>query len=257
MGPELRILHVGDVVGPEAAAWLAAGLPGLRRRLEIDVAIINAENAGITADDPGAGFGMPQGIVDALLGSGADVITSGNHGFDAPDAPDAPVVFADPRVLRPLNLPDSYPGAGSATIPVRGTTVTVINLGSPAAGMEHAAPLEYVASRLPLGETTVIDLHGDATWEKMVFAAAMDGRVAAVLGTHTHEPTERLHVLPGGTAFVADVGDDGAVRLPRRLPARPLRVALHRRRPSRARGLRPRRRADGPRRRPAHGAGRP
>jgi calcineurin-like phosphoesterase len=135
-----------------------------------------------------------------------DVVTSGNHGWDGPEA-DA--VHAHPRVLRPLNLPDDVMGKGMLTLEAGGETATVVNLGSRTAVMPRALPLyESFLAADPEG-TVIVDLHGDSAWEKMEFATAVDGRAAAVLGTHTHEPTLNLHVLPGGTALVADVGMTG------------------------------------------------
>jgi calcineurin-like phosphoesterase len=149
---------------------------------------------------------MTVGLVERLLEGGVDMITSGNHGWDGPEAE---AVHANPRVLRPLNLPDDLPGKGMLTLEAGGEAVTVVNLGSRTAVMPRALPLyESFASAAPEG-AVIVDLHSDSAWEKMEFATAVDGRAAAVLGTHTHEPTLNLHVLPGGTAFVADVGMSG------------------------------------------------
>ena len=197
---------VGDIVGPEAVDYLAARIPRLRRDREVDLVIANAENCAVSGPVPWTGFGMTVGLVERLLAGGVDVITSGNHGWDGPEA-DA--VHAHPRVLRPLNLPEDVTGKGATTVEVGGEPVTVMNMGSRTAVMPRALPLyESFAAADPEG-TVIVDLHGDSAWEKMEFATAVDGRVAAVLGTHTHEPTINLHVLPGGTAFVADVGMTG------------------------------------------------
>ena len=202
----MNVLMVGDIVGPEAVVCLAERLPRLRRELELDLVIANAENCAVSGPVPRSGFGMAVGLVERLLEGGVDVITSGNHGWDGPDA-DA--VHAHPRVVRPLNLPGDLPGKGTLTLEAGGEAVTVVNLGSRTAVMPMALPLYgSFTSAAPEG-TVIVDLHGDSAWEKMEFATAVDGRAAAVLGTHTHEPTLNLHVLPGGTAFVADVGMTG------------------------------------------------
>lgn len=202
----MRVLFIGDLVGPSTVDVLERGLPRLRERLALDLVICNAENVGKTARDPGRGFGMPGPLVDRLLSAGIDVITSGNHGFDAPDAAE---VMARERVLRPDNLPHTFPGRGRLRVSVGDQPVEVVNLGTASAGMPSAVPLEHLADSFDASATTLVDLHSDSAWEKLVFAHAVDGRVAAVLGTHEHDATEPLWILPGGTAFVGDVGMTG------------------------------------------------
>lgn len=197
---------VGDIVGPEAAAYLAERLPGLLRDRDVHLVIANAENCAVTAPVPYGGFGMRVELVEELLESGVDVVTSGNHGWDGPEA-DA--VHRHPRVLRPHNFPEGVMGKGVATLEVGGEQVSVLNLGSPTAAMPKALPPYGSWSAAGLEGTVIVDFHGDSAWEKMEFATAVDGRVAAVLGTHTHEPTVNLHVLPGGTSLVVDVGMTG------------------------------------------------
>jgi calcineurin-like phosphoesterase len=133
-----------------------------------------------------------------LLGSGVDVVTSGNHGWDGPDAE---AVHRHPRVLRPHNFPEEVMGKGVATLEIGGERMSVLNLGSPTAVMPGALPPYGSWLAAQLEGTVIVDFHGDSAWEKMEFATAVDGRVAAVLGTHTHEPTVNLHVLPGGTSL--------------------------------------------------------
>jgi calcineurin-like phosphoesterase len=154
-------------------------------------------------------------LVERLLAGGVDVITSGNHGWDGPEAE---AVHSHPRVLRPLNLPEDVAGKGATTVEVGGEPVTVMNMGSRTAVMPRALPLygSFLAAD-PEG-TVIVDLHGDSAWEKMEFATAVDGRVVAVLGTHTHEPTSNRHVLPGGTALVVDVGMTGPTGSPGGFP---------------------------------------
>jgi metallophosphoesterase (TIGR00282 family) len=211
----VNVLMIGDIVGPDAVDYLAERLPGLRRGRDVDLVIANAENCAVSGPLPWSGFGMTVGLVERLLAGGVDVITSGNHGWDGPEA-DA--VHAHPRVLRPLNLPDDVPGKGTVTLEVGAKAVTVVNLGSRTAAMPKALPLYQAFTEADPEGTVLVDLHGDSAWEKMEFATAVDGRVAAVLGTHTHEPTLNLHVLPGGTGFVADVGMTGPTGFPGGFP---------------------------------------
>src|SRR5215217_7710675 len=123
----MNLLMVGDVVGPEATSWLAERLPGLRHEHAIDLVVVNAENCAVSVPTPWAGFGMTQALVDLLLGAGADVITSGNHGWDGPDAK---AVHSHPRVLRPLNMPPETLGRGVTTLEAAGKPVTIVNLAS-------------------------------------------------------------------------------------------------------------------------------
>ncbi|HLL97768.1 MAG TPA: YmdB family metallophosphoesterase [Rubrobacteraceae bacterium] len=202
----MNVLMVGDIVGPDAVDYLAGRLPELRRIYALDLVVANAENCAITAPTPYRGFGMTVELVERLLESGVDVVTSGNHGWDGPEA-DA--VHRHPRVLRPHNFPEEVMGKGVAILEVEGEPVSVLNLGSPTAAMPNAMPPYDSWLAAELWGTVIVDFHGDSAWEKMEFATAVDGRVAAVLGTHTHEPTINLHVLPRGTALVADVGMTG------------------------------------------------
>jgi metallophosphoesterase (TIGR00282 family) len=211
----MNVLMVGDIVGPDAVDYLAERLPGLRRDLEADLVVANAENCAVTGPVPRGGFGMTVELVGRLLESGVDVVTSGNHGWDGPDA-DA--VHRHPRVLRPHNFPEGVMGKGMATLEAGGETVSVLNLGSPTAAMPGALPPYGSWVDAALEGTVVVDFHGDSAWEKMEFATAVDGRVVAVLGTHTHEPTSNLHVLPGGTALVVDVGMTGPTGSPGGFP---------------------------------------
>jgi metallophosphoesterase (TIGR00282 family) len=197
---------IGDIVGPDAVTYLAERLQGLRQAYDVDLVVANAENCAVTAPTPWKGFGMTAELVERLLEGGVDVITSGNHGWDGPEAG---VVHRHPRVLRPHNFPDNVVGKGIATLKAGGEPVSVLNLGSDTAAMPEALPVYESWLATGLRGTVIVDFHGDSAWEKMEFATAVDGRVAAVLGTHTHEPTINLYVLPGGTALVVDVGMTG------------------------------------------------
>jgi 2',3'-cyclic-nucleotide 2'-phosphodiesterase len=207
----LRLLFIGDIVGPRATEKLAERLPELRRTLGADLVVANAENCATTGPSPHDGFGMTADLVEVLLGAGADVLTSGNHAWDAPDAES---VLRNPRVLRPLNVPDGLPGRGVATVQADGRGVTVVNLASrtalPRALPPHEAWSELRESLEASEDTVVVDFHGESVGEKQAFAFAVAGSAAAVFGTHTHEATLDLRVLEGGTALVGDVGMTGA-----------------------------------------------
>ncbi len=199
----MNVLMIGDIGGPDAVTYMAERLPGLRQAYDVDMVVANAENLAVTSPAPWEGFGMTAELVERLLEGGVDVITSGNHGWDGPEAS---VVHRHPRVLRSHNFPENVVGRGIATLKVGGEPVSVINLGSDTAAMPEALPVYETRMAAHMERTVIVDFHGDSAWEKMEFATAVDGRVAAVLGTHTHEPTINLHILPGGTGLVVDVG---------------------------------------------------
>ncbi|KAA2252850.1 YmdB family metallophosphoesterase [Solihabitans fulvus] len=200
------VLFFGDIVGEEATDYLIKRLPQLRAHHRVDLVIANAENCAPN------GLGMTQWQAKALLDNGVDVITGGNHSWDSEESVCA---LDNPRVLRPLNLADGVPGRGVLTVDVDDEQVTVVNLADECAmksvkatkGKWLPAYASWAAVDAP--GTVFVDYHGDHVMEKQIFARAVDGQVAAVLGTHTHEPTLPLHVLPGGTALVTDVGMTG------------------------------------------------
>ena len=202
----IRALFVGDVVGPRAVEWLASRLPALRAEHAIDFAIVDAENCAADAAS------MTIEGVERLLTAGADVITGGNHAFEGPEVE---TILAHERVLRPLNVHASTPGRGPLTTRVADQDVRVVVLADRAA-LEVAPPYArmtiepYAAwAALPGGPTTIVEIHALSVMAKQALAYALDGQVAAVLGTHTHEPTLPLHLLPGGTALVTEVGMTG------------------------------------------------
>jgi len=201
----MRILFVGDVVGRPGRDAVEELLPGLREQLDVDVCIVNGENAA-------NGVGITPRLAERLLAAGADALTLGNHTWRREEI--GPYLASAPAVVRPANFPASTPGRGLALVEARdGTQVAVLNLlGSlflePAHSMwELVDPLVEEAR-----ETTpviVVDLHAEATSEKVALATWLDGRVTAVLGTHTHVQTSDARVLPGGTAALTDVGMTG------------------------------------------------
>jgi metallophosphoesterase (TIGR00282 family) len=196
----VRILMIGDAVGRIGRQTVSALLPTLRRELEIDLAIANGENAA-------AGRGLTPNTAEELFQAGVDVITTGNHIWDQKEI--IPHLDKPLPILRPLNYPPGAPGKGVLT---QGN-VTVINLQGRVFMTNIDCPFRAADAALadiPAGSTVVVDMHGEATSEKVAMGWYLDGRVSAVLGTHTHVGTVDVRVLPRGTAFVCDVGMTGA-----------------------------------------------
>lgn len=202
----MRLLFVGDLVGDAAVDYVTTLLPELRGRYQLDAVVVNGENMAVTGRRPHGGFGMLTGQVARLFDAGVDVITSGNHAWDGPEAAK---VLAHQRVLRPQNVPEDLAGTGITTVDVGGERLTVINLASTTAIAGAGQPYRAFAGlKFPEG-ACLVDFHGESVMEKYSFAYAVDGSVSAVFGTHTHEPTTQTHILPGGTAFVAEIGMTG------------------------------------------------
>lgn len=205
-GGPLRILFVGDVVGKPGRRILQESLPRLRREHAPDLVVVNGENAA-------GGAGLTPPTARELFAMGADVITLGNHSWDKREL--APAMDDFPALLRPLNFPPGAPGRGWMVARTRGgMPVGVINaMGRVFAGSHLDCPFRGVAEALEelRRETRVIllDFHAEATSEKVAMGWYLDGRVSAVLGTHTHVQTADAAVLPGGTAYITDVGMTG------------------------------------------------
>lgn len=213
----MRILFIGDVVGPRAVDWLVSRLPDLRNERAIDLVIVDAENCAADAAS------MTVDGVELLLGAGADLITGGNHAFEGGEV-DA--VLSHKRVLRPLNVAPSVAGRGTLTTQVNGQDIRFVVLAdrqalevAPVFAQMSCEPYAAWAA-LPTGPTTIIEMHALSVMAKQSLAYALDGQVAAVLGTHTHEPTLPLHVLPGGTALVTEVGMTGPLDGPQGMNAK-------------------------------------
>jgi metallophosphoesterase (TIGR00282 family) len=200
----LNILLFGDVVGRSGREAIKAHLPGLKRDLAADLVIVNAENAA-------HGFGLTERLAGELYDAGADILSTGNHVWDQREL--IQYIARDDRILRPANFPEGTPGAGWRLHPIDGEhSVLVVNLMGRLfmeALDDPFARLETLLGQYRLGRGTtaiVVDFHGEATSEKMAFAHFADGRVSAVLGTHTHVPTADAQILPGGTAYISDAG---------------------------------------------------
>ncbi len=201
----MRILFVGDVVGRPGLDAVQGLLPRLRKELEIDACVVNGENV---AD----GAGITPRLADQLLAAGADAITLGNHVWRREQI--GPYLATSERVVRPANLADLAPGRGLVVVEAaNGVRVAVINvLGSlsldpPTSLWDRIdALVDEARAATPV---VVVDVHAEATSEKIALASWLDGRVTAVLGTHTHVQTADARVLRGGTAAITDVGMTG------------------------------------------------
>ena len=199
----MRVLFIGDVVGGAGRRGLQAAMPGLREEHRPDLVVVNGENSA-------GGVGITERTANSLFDAGAEVITTGNHVYRHREAYD----FLDrsDRVIRPANYPHANPGRGHTVVEAGGRRVGVINL-SGAVGLQVArSPFHEVDSILERidAETVIVDFHAEVTSEKVAMGWHLDGRVGAVLGTHTHVPTADARVLPKGTAFICDVGMTGS-----------------------------------------------
>src|SRR5512146_2835261 len=199
----MRVLFIGDVVGGPGRRGLKAAMPELRERYGPDLTIVNGENSA-------GGMGITEQTANFLFDAGCDVITTGNHVYRHREAYE----FLDraERVIRPANYPHANPGKGHVVVEAGGRRVGVINL-SGAVGLKVARlPFHEVDSILERIEAdlVVVDFHAEVSSEKVAIGWHLDGRVAAVFGTHTHVPTADARVLPGGTAFISDVGMTGS-----------------------------------------------
>jgi 2',3'-cyclic-nucleotide 2'-phosphodiesterase len=199
----VNLLLCGDVVGRPGREAVKTHLPNLRRDLALDVAIVNAENAA-------HGFGLTEKICGDLYDAGVDVLTTGNHVWDQREI--IPYIQRDPRVLRPANFPPGTPGNGFYLHELAdGRRLLVVNmmgrlfmesLDDPFRAMDAILGDHSIG----LGVAIVVDFHAEATSEKTAFGHYFDGRVSAVIGTHTHVPTADNQILPGGTAYLSDTG---------------------------------------------------
>jgi hypothetical protein len=201
----MRILFIGDVFGRTGRDLVRQGLPVLADRFGIDAVIANVENAA-------SGAGITRETGDALLKSGVDVMTTGNHVWDKREA--LSYIGAEPRLLRPLNMASAAPGRGAFVARTGdGRPIGVINAMGRVFMPPVDNPFEAVAAAVERlsreCRLILVDMHAEATAEKIAMGWHLDGRVAAVVGTHTHVQTADARVLPGGTAYITDVGMTG------------------------------------------------
>jgi len=201
----LNILFVGDVVGSPGRRALAEALTSVIDRKSIDFTIVNVENAA-------GGFGLTVELFEDLSKMPIDVFSSGNHIWDKKEIYDT--LNSSDRLLRPANYPPGNPGRGSTVqSTAAGIPVAVLNLqGQVFMPVNADSPFRVADEELAKlkAKVVVVDMHAAATSEKMAMGWYLDGRVSAVLGTHTHVPTADEMVLPGGTAYQSDVGMTGA-----------------------------------------------
>jgi len=203
----LNILVIGDVVGSAGRGILKKALPRLLEKHDIDYCIANAENAA-------GGFGVTKGVCDELLDAGVDCLTSGNHIWDKREI--VGVIDAIPQLIRPLNYPQGQPGRGTHVGRGKKSGIPVATLNLSCRVFMHGSlddpfrlGLDAVQRLHNEANIIIVDFHGEASSEKVALGHYLDGKVTAVVGTHTHVPTCDNWVLPKGTAYCTDLGMTG------------------------------------------------
>jgi 2',3'-cyclic-nucleotide 2'-phosphodiesterase len=201
----VNILFFADVCGRPGRRGLAVALPQLRDRYSADLVIANGENAA-------GGVGITERTADELFGAGVDVITTGNHVYRHREV--YGYLDRSERIIRPANYPAGNPGRGHVIVQAAGRRLAVLNLSG--AVMMKVARSPFVEADALLArladqfDAVVVDFHAEVTSEKVAMGWHLDGRVAAVIGTHTHVPTSDARVLPAGTAHISDAGMTGS-----------------------------------------------
>lgn len=201
----MRIMLVGDVVGRTGRRAFRTHTPKLRAEQRIDVVIVNGENAA-------GGKGYTRKALDELYAGGADVVTSGNHVWDKKEV--FSFIEDEPFLVRPANYPDGTPGQGYCIFPFKAHSIAVINLS----GRSFMPPLDCPFQKMEeilsaiegKADLVVLDFHAETTSEKLAMGYAFDGRADIIVGTHTHVQTADAQILPGGTAYITDLGMVGA-----------------------------------------------
>ncbi len=200
----MRILFIGDIIGQPGRQMVAHHLKSLVAEHGPEMVLANAENAA-------GGFGITPSIGEELFGLGIDLLTSGNHIWDKKEAEG--YLAKESRVLRPANYPEEAPGTGVHVLQKCGRTVAVLNIQGraflPAIDCPFKTADREIAQLHRVTDTILVDFHAEATAEKQAFAWYLDGRVSAVVGTHTHVQTADERLLPGRTAYITDVGMTG------------------------------------------------
>ena len=201
----MRLLFIGDVVGRAGREGLTATMPSLRERHKPDLVVVNGENAA-------GGVGITEATAKQIFDAGAQVITLGNHAYRQRES--FGFLNADERVIRPLNHSPESPGRGWALVDAGGMKVAIVNLSGGVQLQVERNPFTTMDELLPdldgRADAVFVDFHAEVTSEKVAMGWFLDGRVAAVCGTHTHVPTADARVLPGGTAHISDVGMTGS-----------------------------------------------
>ncbi|HEX6978722.1 MAG TPA: TIGR00282 family metallophosphoesterase [Alphaproteobacteria bacterium] len=201
----MKLLYCGDVVGRSGREAVVARVPELRRDLGLDFVLVNGENSA-------AGFGITSKICEEFYAAGVDAIVLGNHSWDQRET--LGYINGDPKLLRPLNYPKGTPGRGAAVFATRtGRKVLIVQVMGrvfmdPLDDPFAAVDAELQKHRLGAGgvDAIIVDIHGEATSEKMAMGHFCDGRVSLVCGTHSHVPTADAQILPNGTAYQTDAG---------------------------------------------------
>jgi metallophosphoesterase (TIGR00282 family) len=200
----MKIMMIGDVYGEPGRLALTKLLPKLRDQHHVDFTVVNVENSA-------GGFGVTQQIAESVLDLGVDVLTTGNHVWDKKET--AAYIVKENRLLRPANYPEGTPGAGYITVKAGPHRVTVINLMGRVFMNPIDCPFRKAEAILESvgGETPIrlVDFHCEATSESVAMGWWLDGKVSAVVGTHRHVQTADERVLPGGTAYITDLGMTG------------------------------------------------
>jgi metallophosphoesterase (TIGR00282 family) len=201
---KLTVLFIGDVIGQPGTRAVFANLKKLIKSTGADFVVVNAENAS-------EGFGMTPEVVSTMFDSGADVITSGNHIWQKKNI--FPLLDSEPRLLRPANYPPGSPGHGHVIVERNGVRVAVMNLQGRVRMVRSDCPFrksrEILRAVSNDADVVLLDFHAEATEEKEAMAFHLDGRIAVQVGTHTHVQTADARVLPGGTAYITDLGATG------------------------------------------------
>lgn len=200
----MKILFIGDIVGKTGRLAVKSLLPLIVNKYKVDLVLANGENAA-------GGFGITEKVASELFSYGIHVMTSGNHIWDKKES--IPYIGKEARIIRPLNYPPGVPGYGSTAITMRGIRIGIINLSGRVFMSSTDCPFRVGMAEIErLRKETniiIIDFHAEATSEKIAFGYYVDGRVSAVIGTHTHVQTADEKILPGGTAYITDVGMTG------------------------------------------------
>lgn len=202
----MKVLFIGDIVGKVGRITLKALLPNLVDRYKLDIVIANGENIA-------GGFGITDKTADEILKCGVHIITSGNHIWDKKES--VPYITKENRILRPLNYPPGVPGYGSILHTAsNGAKIAVVNISGRVFMSNLDCPFRVGEKEInKLRESTkniIVDFHAEATSEKIAFGYFVDGKVSAVVGTHTHVQTADEKILPNGTAYITDVGMTGS-----------------------------------------------
>ena len=202
----MRVLFIGDIVGRKARNYVQQKIEELKDKLQLDAIIVNVENAA-------GGFGVTPSICDDFFSAGADVLTTGNHVWDKREI--ISYISKSDRLLRPLNMIRGTPGLGMTVIKLNAGIIGVANIMTNLF-MTKTDPvfekIPEIVKYLKLNGNvnfSLVDVHGEASSEKMAIANALDGKVSAVVGTHTHVPTADHQILEKGTAYITDVGMSG------------------------------------------------